>query len=180
MAETATEKTPAASKPKTTAQVGKAYFQAIAERDFKGAAAMWKPGSQDRLHGLADLTAPHDIVAYFTNLVEAFPDWDFEIVEFCASGKNAACRWRFNATFTGTAKFQGLNANGASAVVEGCDMLRVEDGLIVENNAYVNGQQIAEQLGVHAAARLSRGQGDGRGVQREDRRRRRDRKLRNR
>ena len=27
-------------------------------------------------------------------------------------------------------------------------MLRVEDGLIVENNAYVNGQQIAEQLGV--------------------------------
>ena len=27
-------------------------------------------------------------------------------------------------------------------------MLRVEDGLIVENNAYANAQQIAEQLGV--------------------------------
>lgn len=148
MAETATEKKPAASKPKTTAQVGKAYFQAIADREFEAAAAMWKPGSIDRLHGLAELRAPEGIVEYFTNLVEAFPDWDFEIVEFCASGKFAACRWRFTATFTGTAKFQGLNANGASAEIEGCDMLRVEDGVILENNAYVNGQQIAEQLGV--------------------------------
>ena len=27
-------------------------------------------------------------------------------------------------------------------------MLRVEDGLIAENNAYINGAQIAQQLGV--------------------------------
>ena len=27
-------------------------------------------------------------------------------------------------------------------------MLRVEDGLIVENNAYINGAQLAQQLGV--------------------------------
>jgi hypothetical protein len=32
--------------------------------------------------------------------------------------------------------------------MEGCDMLRVEDGLIAENNAYINGAQLAQQLGV--------------------------------
>ena len=148
MAETATEKKPAASKPKTTAQVGKAYFGAIADRDFKAAAAMWKPGSIDHLHGLADLRAPQDVVTYFENMVKAFPDFDFEVVEICASGKNAACRWRLRATFDGTAKFQGIAPTGARVELEGCDMLRVEDGLILENNAYVNGQQLAEQLGV--------------------------------
>ena len=31
--------------------------------------------------------------------------------------------------------------------MEGCDMLRVEDGQIVENNAYTNAVQLAQQLG---------------------------------
>ena len=143
MAETATE-----SKPKTTAQISKAYFTAIAERDLDTATSLWKPGSTDRLHGLADLTAPHGIREYFEGLWSAFGDFDFQILELAASGKNAACRWRATATFTGPGRFQGLTANGARMEIEGCDMLRVEDGQIVSNDAYLNGAQIAEQLGV--------------------------------
>jgi predicted ester cyclase len=139
---------PTETKPKTTAQVGKAYFSAIGAKDMDAAVALWRPGARDILHGIAELEAPAGIKQYFLGLFDAFPDFDFEIVEFAASGKYAACRWRLKGTFLGPGRFQGLAPNGRPIVLEGCDMLRVEDGEIVENNAYVNGQQIAEQLGV--------------------------------
>ena len=85
------------------------------------------------------MKAPAEIKAFFSSLFDAFPDWEFEILELAASGKHAACRWRTTGTFIGPGRFQGLAPTGARVVMEGCDMLRVEDGQIVENNAYTNG-----------------------------------------
>jgi predicted ester cyclase len=136
------------AKPKTTAQIAKAYFGALADRDLDLAVSLWKPGGRDVIHGIADLKAPGDIKAFFTGQYAAFPDWDFQILELCASGKYAACRWRVNATFTGPGRFQGLAPTGAPIMIEGCDMLRVEDGQIVENNAYTNAVLLAQQLGM--------------------------------
>ena len=144
----ASSATKSEQKPKTTAQIAKAYFGAIADRDLDAAVALWKPGARDVLHGIAELTAPGEIKAFFDAQYEAFPDWEFEILELCASGKQAACRWRVTATFTGPGRFQGLAPTGDRVVMEGCDMLRVEDGQIVENNAYTNGAIIAQQLGL--------------------------------
>lgn len=135
-------------KPKTTAQVARAYFSAIGERDLDAAAALWKPGATDHLHGLAELTAPDGIKQYFGAMFSAFPDFKFEILEIAASGQNAACRWRTTGTFLGPGRFQGLAPTGDAIELEGCDMLRVEDGKIVENNAYTNGAQLAQQLGL--------------------------------
>jgi len=135
-------------KPKTTAQVAKAYFGAIAARDLETAASLWKPGGKDHLHGLAELTAPAGIKQYFGGMFEAFPDFDFEVLELAASGQNAACRWRVTGTFTGPGRFQGLAPTGHRIVIEGCDMLRVEDGQIVANHAYTNGAELAQQLGL--------------------------------
>jgi len=137
-----------AEKSKTTAQIAKAYFGAIADRDLDAAVALWKPGSRDHIHGIADMRSPAEIKSFFTTQYEAFPDWNFEILELASSGKNAACRWRVTGTFTGPGRFQGLAPTGASIEMEGCDMLRVEDGQIVENNAYTNGAIIAQQLGL--------------------------------
>lgn len=139
-------------KPKTTAQIAKAYFGAIADRDLDLAVSLWKPGAPDVIHGIADMRAPEDIRTFFTSMWDAFPDSHFEILELAASGKNAACRWRQTGTFTGPGRFQGLAPTGATVVMEGCDMLRVEDGVIVENNAYTNGTLIAQQLGLLPAA----------------------------
>ena len=136
------------SKPKTTAQIAKAYFTAIGDKDLDLAASLWKPGAKDYLHGIAELTAPADVKTFFSGIYAAFPDWKFEILELAASGKNAACRWHSTGTFLGPGRFQGLAPTGARIELEGCDMLRVEDGLIVENNAYVNGALIAQQLGL--------------------------------
>src|SRR5436190_18526376 len=136
------------TKPTTTAQIAKAYFGAIAEGDLDAAVALWKPGGRDHIHGMADMRSPAEIKAFFTAQFAAFPDWKFEILELCASGKNAACRWRATGTFDGPGRFQGIAPTGASLDMEGCDMLRVEDGQIVENNAYTNGIVIAQQLGL--------------------------------
>ena len=136
------------AKPRTTAQIAKAYFTAIGDKDLDLAVSLWKPGAKDVLHGLAELTAPADIKTFFSGMYAAFPDWKFEILELAASGKNAACRWRTEGTFDGPGRFQGLAQTGDRIVMEGCDMLRVEDGQIVENNAYTNGVLIAQQLGL--------------------------------
>ena len=136
------------SKPKTAGKLAKAYFGAIADRDLDLAVSLWKPGGRDLIHGIADLKAPNDIKAFFNGLYSAFPDYEFEILELAASGKNAACRWHSTGTFLGPGRFQGLAPTGARIELEGCDMLRVEDGLIVEQNAYVNGALIAQQLGL--------------------------------
>jgi predicted ester cyclase len=135
-------------KPRTTAQVARAYFTAIANRDLDAATALWKPGGKDRLHGLAELTAPEGIKQYFGSIFAAFPDFEFEILELAASGHHAACRWHITGTFLGPGRFQGLAPTGDAIELEGCDMVRVEDGLIVENNAYTNGAQLAQQLGL--------------------------------
>jgi predicted ester cyclase len=135
-------------KPKTTAQVAKAYFGAFVDRDFEAAAALWKPGCKDYLHGLAELTAPEGVKQYFGAMVAAIPDFEFEILELAASGKNAACRWRVSGTFTGPGRFRGLAPTGHRVVMEGCDMLTVEDGQIVANHAYTNAAELAQQLGL--------------------------------
>ena len=51
-------------------------------------------------------------------------------------------------TFSGEARFEGAIATGASLDLTGCDVLTVRDGKIVHNDAYVNGMQMARQLGI--------------------------------
>ena len=143
----------AAAKGKTQRKKGaktvaRQYFQALAERDLDAAAACWKRGGVDRLHGLAELEAPGGVRSFFEGVFAAFPDWTFETLEIAASGDYAAVRWRVTATFAGPGRFQGLAPTGARIELEGCDMLRIEDEKIVENNAYANNVGLAQQLGV--------------------------------
>jgi predicted ester cyclase len=144
----ATASAKAGKKPKTTGQVAKAYFGCFVDRDFEAAASLWRPGCKDNLHGLAELTAPDGIKHYFGAMVDAFPDFEFEILDLAASGQNAACRWRVTGTFTGPGRFQGLAPTGHRIAIEGCDMLTVEDGEIVGNHAYTNASELAQQLGL--------------------------------
>jgi ketosteroid isomerase-like protein len=70
-----------------------------------------------------------------------------EILDLVASGEKVVVRWRATGTFDGTARFEGLAPNGASVDVQGCDMLTVRDGRIQRNDAYMNGAEMARQLG---------------------------------
>lgn len=137
-----------ATRKKGAKTIAREYFDALTAQDLDRAVGAWKPGGIDRLHGVGELIAPEGIRGYFSETFSAFPDWRFEVLELVGGGDLAAARWRVNATFTGPGRFQGIAPNGKRIELEGCDMLRVEDELIVENNAYTNAMQIGQQLGM--------------------------------
>lgn len=128
--------------------VARAYFKAINDRDLDAAADMWKPGGIDRLVGMHDLRVPGDFKQWFGALLAAFPDFEFEVLTVAATKENVAVRWRARATFNGTGRFEGMKPTGAKVELEGCDMLTVVDGKITENHAYMNGTDLARQLGM--------------------------------
>lgn len=143
-ADAASTKAPARKGPTT---VARAYFQALSDHDLDAAAALWKPGSVDRAVGLFELTVPGEFKQWFGALMRAVPDLSFELISLTAQKENAAVRWILRGTFDGTGKFEGLSPNGAAIEMEGCDVLTVRDGQIVENHGYLNGAEMARQLG---------------------------------
>jgi hydroxyacylglutathione hydrolase len=132
----------------TTAETARRYFDALSVRDVDAATACWRPGSIDRMVGVQDLVAPDGIRAYFSELFEAFPDFTMEIVELTTYRTRTAVRWRATGTFAGPGTFQGFAANHAQLELEGCDLVTVQDDLIVHNDAFVDSGAIARQLGL--------------------------------
>jgi steroid delta-isomerase-like uncharacterized protein len=130
-----------------TESVARAYFDAVGQRDVEAMAACWEPGSMDVLHGIAELRVPEQLRSWFGQLFAAFPDFRFEILDVLTTGETAAVRWHATGTFDGSARFEGLIPNGRTVDVEGCDVLTVRDGLVVRNDAYTNGAEMARQLG---------------------------------
>jgi predicted ester cyclase len=139
----------ATAQPQTQSarEVVTEYFDALAAQDLDRAAATWKPGSIDRLHGVADLVAPDGIRNYFASLFAAVPDFRFEVLDMVAEGDQVAVRWRTGGVFSGTGDVLGFAPNGRPIELEGLDLLTVEDGKIVSNFAYVNGMVFAQQIG---------------------------------
>jgi steroid delta-isomerase-like uncharacterized protein len=130
-----------------TATVARGYFEAVGRRDLDAMTAFYEPGGTGEIYGLVELQVPNSYRAWFGNLFQAFPDFRLEIIEVVASGEKAAVRWRATGTFDGTARFEGLDPNGAGVEIQGCDVLTVRDGLVQRNDAYMNGAEMARQLG---------------------------------
>jgi predicted ester cyclase len=141
-------KAKAAGTELSTADVARGYFDAVASRDSKAIAAWYAPGSIDRLVGMAELRAPDGVREWFTALFAAIPDFSFEVLDLVAEGDKAAVRWRSRGTFDGTGRFEGVAPTGAKLEVEGFDLLTVADGKVVSNQAYINGMDMARQMGV--------------------------------
>ena len=110
--------------------------------------ALWEPGAMDEIHGLASMRAPEGIREWFANTFRAVPDFRMEVLDLIASDDKVAVRWHMTGTFTGDARFEGAIATGEKIDITGCDVLTVRDGRIVHNDAYMNGMQMARQLGV--------------------------------
>jgi steroid delta-isomerase-like uncharacterized protein len=130
-----------------TEAIARTYFDAVTRRDVEAMSACWEPGSLDVLHGVAELTVPADLEAWFGALFTAFPDFTFEVLDVIASDEKAAVHWHATGTFDGSAKFEGLLPNGNSVDVQGCDVLTVRDGKVVRNDAFLNGAEMMRQLG---------------------------------
>lgn len=136
-----------ASQPSDTGAVARAYFEAIARRDLDAMMSFWEPGGTGVIHGLVELRAPDTYGAWFANLFEAFPGFRFEVLDVVAEGEKAAVRWRAAGRFDGDARFEGMDPTGADVDLTGFDLLTVRGGKIHRNDAYLNGAQMAQQLG---------------------------------
>ena len=137
----------AKAKKDLAREVVREYFDALMAKDLERAVATWKPGSQDRLYGFADMVAPHGIRDYFASIFAAIPDFTLQVDSMVAEGDQVAVPWRAAGTFDGTQKFQGLVPNGRRVELEGLDLLTVSEGKIVSNHAYTNGMEFARQVG---------------------------------
>jgi predicted ester cyclase len=136
-----------ARKSAETAEVVRSYFDAIARQDLDAMESHYAPGGGGPIHGLVELRVGDNYRQWFGNLFRAFPDWKFEVLDVVAEGDRAAVEWRARGTFTGDTRFEGMEANGASIDVQGCDLVRVRDGKMVDNQAYSSGTELARQLG---------------------------------
>src|SRR6185295_15493394 len=95
-----------------TATVARGYFEAVGRRDLDAMTEFYAPGGEGEIYGLVRLRVPDSYRAWFGDLFRAFPDFEFEIVEIVAEGEKAAVRWRAHGTFSGDARFEGLEPNG--------------------------------------------------------------------
>lgn len=128
--------------------VARAYFAALDAHDLDAAEALWKPGAIDRAVGLFEFPVPgSDFRNWFGAMFAAMPNIEFEVIQAIAQKETAVVRWVARGTFDGTGTFEGLTPTGAQVEVEGCDVITVRDGLIVENHGYLNGADMARQLG---------------------------------
>jgi glyoxylase-like metal-dependent hydrolase (beta-lactamase superfamily II)/predicted ester cyclase len=132
----------------STGDIARRYFTALSAHDLDAAVACWAPGAIDRLVGAQDLIAPQGIREYFGELLQAFPDFELEVIELTTYRGRTAARWRARGTFVGPGKFQGFLPNGARLRLEGCDLVTVKDDLIQHSDAYIDSSDIARQLGL--------------------------------
>jgi predicted ester cyclase len=137
----------------TTAKVARAYLRALSEDDLDAAVACWTPGGRDVVHGQAELIAPDGIREYFGGMRAAFPDLRFEELSCTAEAERCTIRSRLTGTFGGTRRWNGIVPNGARIDLEIVDNFVVRDGLLVSNDAYLDGMTVARQLGMLPAAR---------------------------
>jgi predicted ester cyclase len=97
--------------------------------------------------GMQELSVPEGLREWFGALFTACPDFAMEVIDLVVEGEQAAVRWRATGTFDGSGRFEGLVPTGESIDITGFDLLTVRDGLIEHNEAYVNGMDLARQLG---------------------------------
>jgi glyoxylase-like metal-dependent hydrolase (beta-lactamase superfamily II)/predicted ester cyclase len=130
-----------------TARVAREYFEALGRAESDAPRRFYAPGGKGHIHGVLGPAGHDESVAFFNDLFAAFPDWRFEILDLVAYGERAAVRWRARGTFAGPGNFMGFEPNGARADIQGMDMVWVRHARIARLEAYMNGAELARQLG---------------------------------
>src|SRR3712207_1890860 len=90
-----------ADATRTTAEVARSYFDAIARRDPDAAAAHWSFDGVDDFVAVGILRGPDEVRAFFRDLFAALPDFELIVDRVTAEGRVAAVQWRSSGTHTG-------------------------------------------------------------------------------
>jgi glyoxylase-like metal-dependent hydrolase (beta-lactamase superfamily II)/predicted ester cyclase len=123
------------------------YFHAIRRNNPQAQRDAYAADATINISGILEEASLEELIAYFTELWAAVPDFEFEVLSIVASEEQAACQWRMTGTFAG-GPLMGFESTGARIDLTGIDLITVRDGRIVHNDAYADGMTIAQQLGV--------------------------------
>ena len=83
---------------------------------------------------------------FYRGFRAAFPDLKFTIKEMIAEGDKVAVRMIISGTHNGTGNFMGFVPNGGKLKIEGIDIIRFEDGMMVEHWGKADYLGMLEQL----------------------------------
>src|SRR5260370_27819850 len=131
--------------------VARRYFEAIGARDLDAAVAMWAHGGREHVRGQVDVRAPEGVRDFIGELLDAFPDLNFEVVSTTTEGERCAVQWRLEGTFAGPGSVNGIAPTGDRVEMEGIDLLTIRDGLIQSNDAFPDSISLPRQIGMMPA-----------------------------
>jgi steroid delta-isomerase-like uncharacterized protein len=151
MAETETKpRTRRPTKAKQVERTVRDYFEAAGRRDIDAMAGFYHPDVVLDVVPIGIKRGAEEYRAFFEEVFAAIPDAEFTISRLVASASLAAVEWRMRGTFTG-APFEGVEANGRSIELRGCDMFEIEGGKITANTGYYDGMAFARAVGMMPA-----------------------------
>ena len=132
----------------TAESVARRYFEALGARDLDTAVGLWAEGGRDNVRGQVDVLAPEGLRAFLRELLDAVPDLSVQIVSTTTQDERCATQWRLSGTFAGPGSLNGIAPTGDQFVMEGIDLLTVEDGLIQSNEAFPDSISLPRQIGL--------------------------------
>lgn len=136
-----------ATATRSPAELARVAFDAVRAHDIDAILATWHPeGIQDWIV-LGVYRGHEGIRGIFTEVFAAVPDFEVVPEKIVADDRHAVVTWRSSGTFDGE-PFQGIDPTGSRVELRGVDVLEVEDGLIVRNTIYYDGQAFARQVGM--------------------------------
>jgi steroid delta-isomerase-like uncharacterized protein len=130
-----------------TTRVAREYFEALGRAERDAQQRYYAEDAAAEIHGVTGPVGRDEMVAFFAELFDAFPDWRFDVLEIITEDDRAAVNWRARATFAGPGSFMGFEPTGARVDITGVDLVRVRNGRIAAIDAYLDGADLARQLG---------------------------------
>lgn len=88
-----------------------------------------------------------DARAYYAHFFTGFSSIKFEIKEVFGQGNKLTKHWVFSGVHTGD--FFGIAPTGKSVTVQGSTIVRMENGIIMEEQDFFDNLDLLTQLGVY-------------------------------
>jgi len=132
---------------RTTEEVARAAFEAVAGHDPDGIVAQGAPDYVDDFVAVGRFEGHAAIRAFFVEMFAAMPDLVMTVERVVADDETAVVQWQAKGTFDGRS-FQGIRATGRAVEIRGVDVMEIRDGLIQHNTIYYDGASFARQIGL--------------------------------
>ncbi|MGM0384650.1 MAG: ester cyclase [Actinomycetota bacterium] len=130
----------------TSAATARAIFEAAARRDPEGMAELYGDDVAVEWLPVGRFDGKQAVIEFWKGIFDSVPDSQLDMTNFISEGDHAVIQWRWHGTFDG-GPYVGFHATGRHVDLRGCDVMRIEDGLLADEIIYMDGLGWARQIG---------------------------------